>query len=121
MVNSYTEEFKRNTVAIVRAGFGINSLADRLNIPPTSIRNWVGHPKYSDVQPAGEDLIGKLPDRTPGVQNLVQIGEHAALMNRNCLPELKIRIGSAEITVPRNTHVDTFRILMQALRDAHVL
>lgn len=42
-------------------------------------------------------------------------------MNRNSLPELKIRIGNAEITVPRNTHVDTFRILMQALRDSHVL
>ena len=121
MFNSYTEEFKKNTVAIVRAGYGINSLASRLNIPPTSIRNWVGHPKYSDVRPAGDDLIEKLPDSTPGVQNLVQIGENAGLINRNCLPELKIRIGNAEITVPRNTHVDTFRILMQALRDSHVL
>ena len=121
MFNSYTEDFKRNAVALVRAGYGIGPLANRLNIPPTSIRNWVGHPKYSDVPPADKELFSKVPDNQLGQHDLVLIGENPESINRNCLPELKIRIGSSELVIPKNTPVETFKIMMQALRESHVL
>ncbi len=121
MFNSYTDDFKRNAVALVKAGYGIGPLASRLNIPPTSIRNWVGHPKYADVPPADKEMFSKVPDNQLGQQDLVLIGENPGFMNRNCLPELKIKIGHAELLIPKNTPVETFKILMQALRDSHVL
>ena len=60
MFNTYTEEFRRNAVAVVCAGYGIANLAKRLHVPPSSIRNWVGNPRYSDIEPADEELLKKL-------------------------------------------------------------
>ena len=54
MFNSYTEEFKKNAVAVVKTGYGVANLAKRLHVPPSSIRNWLDHPKYSGVEPADE-------------------------------------------------------------------
>ena len=57
MFNSYTEEFKKNEVAVVKSGYGMANLAKRLHVPPSSIRNWLDHPKYSGVEPADEKLL----------------------------------------------------------------
>ena len=121
MFNSYTEEFRRNAVAVVRSGYGLTSLAKRLSIPPTTIRNWLGDPRYSDVAPAGNDLISKLPPEQASGESLVLIGENSAVVNKCCLPDLKIRIGNAVIEIPKNISAEAFRLLIQALRDSHVL
>lgn len=121
MFNSYTEEFKRNAVAVVRSGYGIGCLAKRLNIPPTSIRNWLAHPKYSAVKPADEDLLSKVPERRLEPKDLVKIGDNTVFINKNCLPEIEIKIGNAVIKVPKNITKEAFTVLIQALRDSHVL
>ena len=121
MFNSYTEELRRNAVAVVRSGYGLTSLAKRLSIPPTTIRNWLGDPRYSDVAPAGKDLISKLPPEQASGESLVLIGENSAVVNKCCLPDLKIRIGNAVIEIPKNISAEAFRLLIQALRDSHVL
>lgn len=41
MFNSYTEEFKKNAVALVKTGYGVADLAKRLHVPPSSILNCV--------------------------------------------------------------------------------
>lgn len=61
MFNSYTEEFKKNAVAVVKTGYGVANLAKRLHVPPSSIRNWLDHPKYMDVEPADEKLLAMIP------------------------------------------------------------
>ena len=122
MFNTYTEDFKRNAVAVVRSGYRISTLAKRLDIPPSSIRNWLEHPRYADVKPAGEDLLAKVPSEDKSnTSELVLIGEKTTLLSRNRLPELKITIGNAVIEVPKNTSADSFKILIQSLRDVHVL
>lgn len=57
MFNSYTEGFKKNAVAVVKTGYGVANLAKRLHVPPSSIRNWLDHSKYSCVEPADEKLL----------------------------------------------------------------
>ena len=121
MFNTYTEEFRRNAVAVVRAGYGITNLAKRLHVPPSSIRNWVGNPRYSDIAPADEELLARIPQEQTDYQGLVQIGRNGVFRNENNLPVLKIRIGSAEIETPENISAGSFRLLVEALRDSHVL
>lgn len=121
MSNIYSEEFRTNVVAVVRSGFGIEKLAKRLSIPPTSVRNWVKNPKYANVLPAGEDLLSKLPEEQTASQGLVLIGDNTAFVNRCCLPSLRIKIGNAEIETPHNTCAEVFRTLVQTLKEANVL
>lgn len=75
MLNTYTEEFRRNAVAVIRTGFGIDSLDKRLHIPLSGIRNWMKNPRYADVPPAGgiteeaflperREVLGPILDRT---------------------------------------------------------
>lgn len=121
MFNTYTEEFRRNAVAVVRAGYGIANLAKRLHVPPSSIRNWVGNPRYSDIEPADKELLAMIPQEQTDSHGLVQISQNEVFRNKNNLPVLKIRIGSAEIETPQNTAAGSFRLLIEVLRDSHVL
>ena len=121
MFNTYTEEFRRNAVAVVRAGSGIANLAKRLQVPPSSIRNWVGNPRYSDIEPADKELLAMIPQEQADSHDLVQISQNEVFRNENNLPVLKIRIGSAEIETPQNLAAWSFRLLIEALRDSHVL
>lgn len=121
MFNNYTEEFRRNAVSVVRSGYGIANLAKRLHIPPSSIRNWLENPRYADVPPAGDELMAMIPKEQPSTQGLVQITDNGVFRNQNTLPVLKIRIGRAEIEAPENICAGSFRLLIEALRDSHVL
>ena len=115
------EEFKRNAVAVIRTGYSVANLAKRLHIPPSSIRNWLENPRYSDVSPAGEELLAMIPKDQPAVSGLVRITDNGVFRNQNTLPVLKIRIGNAEIETPENISAGSFRLLVEALRDSHVL
>lgn len=121
MFNSYTEEFRRNAVSVVRSGYGIANLAKRPHIPPSSIRNWLENPRYADVPPAGDELLAMIPKEQPSTQGLVQITDNGVFRNQNTLPVLKIRIGRAEIETPENISAGSFRLLVETLRDSHVL
>lgn len=121
MFNSYTEEFKKNAVAVVKTGYGVANLAKRLHVPPSSIRNWLDHPKYSGVEPADEKLLAMIPDERTESHGLVQITDDNAFSNTNSLPVLRIKIGNVVIETPENLPAGSFRLLIQALRDSHVL
>lgn len=102
MFNTYTDEFRRNAVAVVRAEYGIANLAKRLHVPPSSIRNWLANPKYSDVPPAGDELLAMIPQEQADSHGLVKSSRNGVFRNENNLPVLKIRIGSAEIETSQN-------------------
>lgn len=121
MFNSYTEDFRKNAVAVVRAGVAINNLAKRLNIPPTSIRNWVDNPKYSEIGPADKSLIESLPTEEKGQTGLVRIGQNEIFQNPNNLPAIKIKVGQVEIETPENISAASFKLLILSLREIHVL
>jgi len=79
MNNRYDNAFKTNAVAVVRSGYGVRNLARRLGISAASIENWLKDPRFSDVKPAGSELMmSLLPDgREPTgteVQPIVRIG-----------------------------------------------
>lgn len=71
--NVYNEQFRRNAVAVVRAGYATATTAKRLGMPETSLRNWLGNPRYADVQPASEEILAQLPT---GKLNLVPVERH---------------------------------------------
>jgi len=119
--NTYTEEFRKNAVAVVRSGYGIANLAKRLHVPPSSIRNWMEHPRYSDVPPATDELLAMLPKENQTQSLMVKVEDRGIFTNQNSLPVMKIRIGNAEIETPENISAGSFRLLIQALRDSHVL
>ena len=121
MFNTHTEEFRRNAVAVVRSGYGIANLAKRLHVPPSSIRNWVGDPRYSDIAPADGELLAMIPQEPADGPGLVQISRNGVFLNENDPPILKIRIGSAETETPENNSAGSVRILIETLRDSHAL
>ena len=121
MFNTYTEEFRRNAVAVIRSGYGVTNLAKRLHVPPSSIRNWLESPRFAEVPPADEELLAMIPKEQPEASSLVQITNNGVFRNQNTLPVLKIRIGRAEIETPENISAGSFRLLVEALRDSHVL
>ena len=52
----YTEEFKREAVAMVEAGQGVEAVARSLGLPPGSLWNWVA--KATGPTPAGSTGAG---------------------------------------------------------------
>ena len=73
MFNSYTEEFRKNAVAVVKTDYGVANLAKRLHVLPSSIRNRLDHPKYTGVEPADEKLLAMIPAEHTESPGLVQI------------------------------------------------
>ena len=66
----YSEEFKREAVAMVEAGHGVDAVARSLGMPPGSLWNWVA--KAS--QPAVE--------RVAGAPEAIDPAAYAALQRR---------------------------------------
>ena len=56
MHNKYPEEFKRNTVALIRSGYGVRNIANKLGVSPTTIVHWTKDIRYMDVLPADPDV-----------------------------------------------------------------
>ena len=59
--NRYTDEMKRNIVAVSKSGISLRSLARRFGVPPMTVSRWVRNPLYHNVGPAGKDLLEALP------------------------------------------------------------
>ena len=71
--NTYSESFRVNAVAVVRSGYAVSTTAKRLGMPEKSLRNWMKHPKYTEVQPAGEEVLAVLPESQVNETKLVPI------------------------------------------------
>ena len=65
MRNKYTEEFKRNAVALVQSGYGIRNIATKLGISPTSISHWIKDIRYMTGPTSDPELLlSQLPAGT---------------------------------------------------------
>ena len=120
MFNTYTEEFRRNAVAVVKSGYGILTLAKRLNIPPTSLRNWIEHPKYKDIQPASEEVLAALP--APQVNEETKVVP-ITKTEKKCIPngEIKLKVGKMEMSLPQDFGKESLVTIIKALGEAGVL
>ena len=57
MNNRYPEQTKRNVAAVYRAGVNASAIARTLNIPRSTIQNWIESKDYEDVSPADETIL----------------------------------------------------------------
>ncbi|MBR1583297.1 MAG: transposase [Spirochaetales bacterium] len=121
MLNTYTEEFKRNAVSVVRAGYSVPSMARRLNVPESTIRNWASHPRYQEVEPATEELLTQIPGFQVQKSQLIRIDNRRAERSSGTLSAMRLRIGSLEIETSDNTTAESFKLLLETLRSSDVL
>lgn len=120
LLNTYTDEFRRNVVAVIRSGMRASRVAARLNIPRYTIYGWLKNPKYADVQAADNNLLAALP--------VPQTNEPAALVpitkkEEKCVPngEIKLKVGKMEVSLPQNFGKDSLVTIIKALGEAGVL
>ena len=55
--NSYSEEFKKNTVAVIRAGLPLRVTARKFSVPVNTIACWLAQDRFKDIGPAHEPVI----------------------------------------------------------------
>lgn len=118
--NTYSESFRRNAVAVVRSGYAVSTTAKRLGMPETSLRNWVKHPRYAEVQPASEEILAALPvpQVTEGTK-LVPITKTEKKISP--VGEIKLKVGKMEMSLPQNFGKDSLVTIIKALGEAGVL
>ena len=120
MKASYPEEFKRNTMAVIKTGYAINPLAKRLGIPATTIRNWIHHPDFAEVQPASEELLAALPT-APQAQTSALVPITKSEKKVSPVGEIKLKVGKMEMNLPQNFEKDSLVTIIKALGEAGVL
>ena len=118
--DTYSESFRVNAISAVRSGYAVSITAKRLGMPETSLRNWMKHPRYAEVQPAGEEILAALPEH--------QVNDKTKLVpitktERKNLPfgEIKIKVGKMEMSLPQDFGKDSFVTIIKALGEAGVL
>jgi transposase-like protein len=87
--NSYTDEFKKNTVAVIRAGWPLKTTARRLGISVNTIRYWVSQDRFKDIQPASGETIKALSTEIAAVSNY-QNPSLADFMYDNMMLEMNV-------------------------------
>ena len=106
LLNTYTDEFRRNVVAVIRSGMKACKVADRLNISRYTIYDWLKNPKFADVQPASEEVLAALP--APQVNEgtkLVPITKTEKKISP--VGEIKLKVGKMEMSLPQNLEKDS--------------
>lgn len=130
MNNRYDKAFKTNAVAVVRSGYGVRNLAKRLGISATSIENWLKDPRFSDVQPAGPDLMmSLLPDgreqTVTEVQPIVRIGCLEPTADKSTAPKgtggVTVRCGKLRLEFHEGISTEQLVCLVRSLGEADVL
>ena len=64
MYNHYSEQTKRNVVAVYRAGVRASTISRTLSIPRSTIKKWIESKEYMDVLPADETILGHFNTNT---------------------------------------------------------
>ena len=118
--NTYSESFRRNAVAVVRSGYAVSTTAKRLGMPETSLRNWVKHPRYAEVQPASEELLAALPT-APQAQTSALVPITKSEKKVSPVGEIKLKVGKIEMSLPQNFGKDSLVTIIKALGEAGVL
>lgn len=58
---TYTEDFKRNAVAVINSGMSMTDLSRRLGVPKSTLFTWTRNRKYGDVGKASPEVLSSLP------------------------------------------------------------
>ena len=64
MYNHYPKLTKRNVAAVYRAGVNALIIFRALNIPRSTIKDWIESKEYMDVLPADETILGHFNTNT---------------------------------------------------------
>ena len=64
MYNHYPKLTKRNVAAVYRAGVNALIIFRALNIPCSTIKDWIESKEYMDVLPADETILGHFNTNT---------------------------------------------------------
>ena len=125
MYNHYPKLTKRNVAAVYRAGVNALIIFRALNIPCSTIKDWIESKEYMDVLPADETILGHFNTNTllpakaeKKVGGFVKVaGEEPRQMGSS----LVIKKGS--MTVEINRYMDDADLisLIKAIGECNVL
>lgn len=124
--NNYSEEFKRNTVAVIRAGLPLHVTAKKLAVPVNTIVYWLAQDKFKDIGPAPEPLIKAVLEQNklePYVQKpmLVQVTRKVERKEASDKSLVKVNYGKLSIEFSNGITVESLRTIIQALGGKDVL
>ena len=125
--NNYTDEFRRNVVAVVRSGIKAYEVSKRLGIPTTTIFDWLHKDKFSSVGPASEEVLAALPPKqlaiaSPREENsLVKIEKKRTKPVEASNSPIKISYGKLNMEFPNGLKTKDLKAIIQALGGRDVL
>jgi len=128
MHNKYPEEFKRNTVALIRSGYGVRNIANKLGVSPTTIVHWTKDIRYMDVLPANPDMLlsqlpcGREPEQSTSMQ-IVKVGNEDASTSRDEKNPfgVSIRFGKLRMEFRGGISIELLATLVRTLGETGVL
>ena len=116
--NTYSEEFRRNAVSVVRAGYATATIAKRLGMPETSLRNWLPNPRYADVQPASEEVLAQLPTESTGLVAITsKKTENCVVDYKKCVHAVIRSCNGLTIEFPEGLPVDHLVKILTAMKE----
>lgn len=124
--NSYSEEFKKNTVAVIRAGLPLRVTARKLSVPVNTIAYWLAQDRFKDIEPAPEAVIKAVYEQSelePCVQKpmLVQVTKKEKHKEAPGKSLVKVNYGKLSIEFSNGLTVENLRTIIQALGGKDVL
>ena len=126
--NNYTDEFRRNVVAVVRSGMKAYEVSKRLRIPTTTIFDWLHKDKYSSVGPASEEVLAALPPKQFAItssreenNSLVKIEKKRTKPVEVSKSPIKISYGKLNMEFPNGLKTKDLKAIIQALGGRDVL
>ena len=124
--HTYSDEFKKNIVAVIRAGWPKKTIAKRLGISIATIRYWVSQDRFRDIQPASEETIKALTTGIATVSNyqkpsLVQITRKENEAKREFNAMVKVCYGKLSVEFSNGLEVEDLKAIIQALGGRDVL
>lgn len=128
MYNKYPEEFKRNTVALIRSGYGVRNIADKLGVSASTIVHWTKDVRYLNVLPANPDvLLSQLPSgrdaqSSEGMQ-IVKVGDKKELEQKEETSSygVSISFGKLRMEFRDGISIELLAALVRTLGETGVL
>jgi transposase-like protein len=128
MYNKYPEEFKRNTVALIRSGYGGRNIANKLGVSATTIVHWTKDARYLDVLPANPDVLlsqlpcGREPEQSTGMQ-IVKVGNSDSSISKDRRNQfgVSIRFGKLRMEFRDGISIELLAALVRTLGETGVL
>ncbi len=127
VLNKYTDEFRRNVVSVIRSGMKLYDVARRLDLPTSTIWDWLQSKKYASVGPASEEVLAALPPKdlaltSPSKTSLVRITQKKENIHiEKEQSSIKVSYGKLSIEFSNGITTENLRTIIQALGGKDVL